>query len=424
MTTTLHFDLKYHFQHLAEDCRWNVLTYLILHANSHNRCWPTIGSIAVHATNGNRQIAIRAKKWLIEHGAIKLVPYAERQKHDKPAQDETRLAVSRHIYQLTGVVKIASDNGIVEFPYLYQNPDSSGAELSNDLDDSSGAELSQPPESSPGELSSGESSPEHTQSTSIFEGSPGKKLIAPSNDSAMPTASPAESEHKKADSTETIAIDKVVVKPGVKGVATKRLKPQGEETEQDAWERAVREQRAKTGDECTWTGEVDNERMLLVELLRRDPTKAPAKRETVPAADFRPMVAAIATAFGWKTEYATPNEMGKLRAAARQLCLAGVHPTRVQVLFDDCMEKLDHFGPNALPNRVSDLRARGVVLERAITTADNGGQPAPEGQNSKGSFQPNYFIDQMPPRIRDKYLANNPAIAEQWRRQHQQQGAD
>lgn len=97
-------------EELTKDCRWNVLTVLILHANIRNRCWVGMDTIAKMATNNNLTKATRAKKWLESQGAFTLVPYDKR-----VGPDETALAPRQHIYQLTGNLTIA---GVV-YPYLY-----------------------------------------------------------------------------------------------------------------------------------------------------------------------------------------------------------------------------------------------------------------------------------------------------------------
>lgn len=99
MSTALHFDLKKTMPVLNKDNRLNVLIFLVLSANTRNRCWPGMDLIAARATNKNLEMATRAKNWLIEHGAIELVPYEKRWDGEEKA-----LPRRQHIYQLTGVL--------------------------------------------------------------------------------------------------------------------------------------------------------------------------------------------------------------------------------------------------------------------------------------------------------------------------------
>ena len=115
MTTTLNFDLKKIFEELSKEYRWNVLTVLILHANRRNRTWVSMSTITTLATNGNRNKASKAKKWLQEHDAFILVPF------DKRFEEETKLPPRLHIYELTGIIKM-DDN---EYPYLYYSSSNS-----------------------------------------------------------------------------------------------------------------------------------------------------------------------------------------------------------------------------------------------------------------------------------------------------------
>lgn len=123
MTAVIDFSIKKCFNVLSEDGRWNVLTVLMLHANVRNRCWVTMDTITRLATNGNRSKAVRAKQWLIDHGAVELVQYDQRMKHEKPEQDETKLSPRRHVYQLTGHLKLVDEKGVEQIHnYLYTPP--------------------------------------------------------------------------------------------------------------------------------------------------------------------------------------------------------------------------------------------------------------------------------------------------------------
>lgn len=104
MSTTIDYDIKRAMRFLSKDCRWNVLTVLMLHANERNRCWPSMDTIQEMATGGSRRKATRAKQWLQKHGAFEIVPF------DKRVGDETKLQPRQHIYQMTGVIKSCNDS--------------------------------------------------------------------------------------------------------------------------------------------------------------------------------------------------------------------------------------------------------------------------------------------------------------------------
>lgn len=110
MPPTLDYNMKGCMVELTKDCRWNVLTVLILHANIRNRCWVGMDTIAMMATNNNLKKATRAKKWLAQQGAFTLVPFDKRVE-----KEELSLAPRQHLYQLTG--KLTVDG--VEYSYLY-----------------------------------------------------------------------------------------------------------------------------------------------------------------------------------------------------------------------------------------------------------------------------------------------------------------
>lgn len=112
MVATLNYDLKDAPAELFDKCRWSLLTMFILHANVRNRCWPSMRGLAKRLDMSLPYIT-QAKQWLIDHEAIKLVPYKER------VDDEKELANHHHVYQLTGYVKF----GDVKIQYLYISPD-------------------------------------------------------------------------------------------------------------------------------------------------------------------------------------------------------------------------------------------------------------------------------------------------------------
>lgn len=123
MTTTLDFALKENFEIVAGD-RWNVLTVLIVHTNRRNRCWPSSKTIARLATNGNPNRAVEARKWLLSHGAMVLVPYEKRF-----GEDETGLPKRQFIYELTGKIYTCDNpecckKAGITITYLHLNPSS------------------------------------------------------------------------------------------------------------------------------------------------------------------------------------------------------------------------------------------------------------------------------------------------------------
>lgn len=100
---SISFQLKEAMHLLCQDDRWNVLTVLMLHSNIRNRCWPSMDIITAMGCNGNRARATRAKKWLVKHQALELVPAAQRH------TDEKHLPPRQHVYQLTGVIQACND---------------------------------------------------------------------------------------------------------------------------------------------------------------------------------------------------------------------------------------------------------------------------------------------------------------------------
>lgn len=125
MSATIDYEIKKALKFLSKDCRWNVLTVLILHANVRNRCWPSMDTIQEMATSGNRAKATRAKKWLEKHGAFELV------KFDKRVAEELKFQPRQHVYQLTGLIKTCADKKCdcgatgETFHYLYLGKSSS-----------------------------------------------------------------------------------------------------------------------------------------------------------------------------------------------------------------------------------------------------------------------------------------------------------
>jgi hypothetical protein len=95
---TLHWGLKDAPSDLYEGARWDLLTQFILHANERNRCWPSMETLAKRLGKSTETLT-KAKQWLIEHGAIALVPFSQRSDEQERSQPRRQ-----HIYQLTGVM--------------------------------------------------------------------------------------------------------------------------------------------------------------------------------------------------------------------------------------------------------------------------------------------------------------------------------
>ncbi len=100
-----------------------VLLTLMAYSNKRGRTFPTMDTIAYQATNSVTRKAVAAKKWLLEHQAIALVPL------DKRQGEERKIDPRQHVYQLTGY--LISDDGYV-YPYLYMN-DSDWSEIASAL---------------------------------------------------------------------------------------------------------------------------------------------------------------------------------------------------------------------------------------------------------------------------------------------------
>src|SRR5690606_36842996 len=125
MGAVLNWGMKEGFKIRAHNERWNVLTAIMLHMNERNRAWPTMDTIAESGTNRSRNDASGAKKWLLEHGAIRLIPYSKR------IGKELKLPPRRHVYEVTGSFTV---NGTT-YPYLYMNPNGGGDDESDDGED-------------------------------------------------------------------------------------------------------------------------------------------------------------------------------------------------------------------------------------------------------------------------------------------------
>ncbi len=119
----LDYRLKFAPPEIWEDNRWTVLTFLMLHANVRNRCWPSVRTIAARMHKSTATIN-KAKQWLIKAGAIKIVPIKER------SEEEKALSRRLHIYQLTGEFLIEGK----KYPYFYLPPETDTSETDDDPD--------------------------------------------------------------------------------------------------------------------------------------------------------------------------------------------------------------------------------------------------------------------------------------------------
>lgn len=108
MTTTIDYAIRPFMREMYKQHRWGVLSMMMLHANNLNRCWPSIVGIASDLGISPNQVT-KAKNWLIEHGAIQLVPY------DKRIGNEELLPPRQFVYQVTGQVTI--DGKTVSYLY-------------------------------------------------------------------------------------------------------------------------------------------------------------------------------------------------------------------------------------------------------------------------------------------------------------------
>ena len=114
---TLHWDMRRVLPLLRDEGRLAVLTCLILHANVRNRCWPSTETIC-DTTGWGRDSVLSAKQWLIDNGAVELVPYNMR------ANEEKELPRRQHVYQLTGVFVFEDNGQSTLVRYLYSPAES------------------------------------------------------------------------------------------------------------------------------------------------------------------------------------------------------------------------------------------------------------------------------------------------------------
>lgn len=111
MTESIAWSTREVYRHLTQYHRGDLLMLLNLHTNTRNRCWPSIETLAEEMDLSPTTI-IKAKHWLIEVGAITLVPV------DKREGKEQKLPIAQHVYQLTGFFVI--DGNVT--PYFSKDP--------------------------------------------------------------------------------------------------------------------------------------------------------------------------------------------------------------------------------------------------------------------------------------------------------------
>jgi len=97
---TLHHDLRRAMVYLwgAGGAVFAVLTLYILHANIRNRAWPSLDTLC-DEVGCVRDTALAARRWLIEHGALYPVPYAQR-------VAEERAAPRAEVLQISGILRV------------------------------------------------------------------------------------------------------------------------------------------------------------------------------------------------------------------------------------------------------------------------------------------------------------------------------
>lgn len=116
----LSWKIRPYLKEFKEDergARLAVLIDLMLRANHRLRCWPSMETIAAD-TGYSLSTVTEAKKWLLAHGAIMLVPFKMRMEAEK------ELPKRQHVYQLTGMVIVSTGEKV---PYLVLNPDAQSA---------------------------------------------------------------------------------------------------------------------------------------------------------------------------------------------------------------------------------------------------------------------------------------------------------
>lgn len=105
------------YLHQFDKAKLHILVALVLRSNERMRCWPSVDTLCSD-TGYSKAPVIEAKQWLIQHGAIELVPY------DKRVGVEQTLEPRHHIYQITGVINLDGKS----IGYLVSGKDSQSIE--------------------------------------------------------------------------------------------------------------------------------------------------------------------------------------------------------------------------------------------------------------------------------------------------------
>ena len=113
MPSTINWEIRKYLKEFREDGRLAVLMAIILHSNLRGRCWIST-EMLVEETGWSRPAVINAKAWLIDRGALVLVPYVKR------VGKEVDLPIRQHIYQITGRVTMPGDEVV---KYLFMTPE-------------------------------------------------------------------------------------------------------------------------------------------------------------------------------------------------------------------------------------------------------------------------------------------------------------
>lgn len=108
--TTLHWKFREVMAEFRDEGRLAVYLCYLLHANHRSRAWPSVETICSE-TGWSTASVVEAKKWLVERGALKPVPYTKR------VDDETQLHQRVDIMEVTGVFEYKGET----VPILYAN---------------------------------------------------------------------------------------------------------------------------------------------------------------------------------------------------------------------------------------------------------------------------------------------------------------
>jgi len=108
--TTLHWTFREVMAEFRDGGRLAVYLCYLLHANIRSRAWPSVATISKE-TGWSVPSVVEAKKWLVDRGALKSVPFSKR------VEDEIALHPRVDIMEITGVVILDGKT----IPILYSN---------------------------------------------------------------------------------------------------------------------------------------------------------------------------------------------------------------------------------------------------------------------------------------------------------------